>query len=617
MRSAVHTVLCWLGFAIPLLFCACHGQQRQQMLALLDEADSLNRAYAQLPSDTMLLEAADFFDRHGSANERLRAHYLLVCAYRDMGDAPRALQCYLDAVDRADTLSGNCDFKQLMKAYGQMAELFHAQNLPHDEIRANAQTMKYALLAKDTLSYIRNFELGIKPYYLLGDTDRIVRIVHEARELYYNHGHPQNAEKGYGTLVQIYLNRGNLSQAKAEMDAYERQPGLFDQNGNIASGREIYYCIKGQYYLLNQQPDSAEYFLRRALQHGNEADVYRGLLLLYRQRHLADSMAKYALLLEAAIDSLNNKRRTEAIHQMASLYEYHRYQQKADREEIAASNAKTAVILMLFAGTLLTIAVFAGIHFYRKRKQAEIQALNDERLSTRMMLDDTLKEMECLREDSANTLSAKAVETVKLVNEILRLQARISSADSEIENSQAQQDAILAKLRSTQQAFEDINRKYEIREEENRQALAQKSEEVKELRERICTLEKRYSNIKNEKRLFAAGQSEIVTKLKRKSLPTKDAAPPSISDWHELDNLFKSDFPHYYFLLKQEKQLSTQEARTCMLLLLGFTESEAAVLLDASHQRITNIKSRVNRKMFNDSSATTLLGHLKEFESMD
>ena len=48
------------------------------MLALLDEADSLNRAYAQLPSDTLLLEAADFFDRHGFANKQVRAHYLIV-----------------------------------------------------------------------------------------------------------------------------------------------------------------------------------------------------------------------------------------------------------------------------------------------------------------------------------------------------------------------------------------------------------------------------------------------------------------------------------------------------------------------------------------------------------
>ena len=91
MRSAVYAVL----LPLLLLLSACYSGRHQQMLALLDEADSLNRAYAQLPSDTLLLEATAYFDRHGSANERLRAHYLLGCAYRDMGDAPRALQFQL------------------------------------------------------------------------------------------------------------------------------------------------------------------------------------------------------------------------------------------------------------------------------------------------------------------------------------------------------------------------------------------------------------------------------------------------------------------------------------------------------------------------------------------
>ena len=54
-----------LWLLLFVLLSACYSGQRSRMLALLDEADSLNRAYAQLPSDTLLLEATDFFDRHG------------------------------------------------------------------------------------------------------------------------------------------------------------------------------------------------------------------------------------------------------------------------------------------------------------------------------------------------------------------------------------------------------------------------------------------------------------------------------------------------------------------------------------------------------------------------
>ena len=44
----------YLPLLAVLLLSACYSGQRREMLALLDEADSLNRAYAPLPSDSLL-----------------------------------------------------------------------------------------------------------------------------------------------------------------------------------------------------------------------------------------------------------------------------------------------------------------------------------------------------------------------------------------------------------------------------------------------------------------------------------------------------------------------------------------------------------------------------------
>jgi hypothetical protein len=109
-----------------LMLTACGGGRSGEMAALLDRADSLNRAYVPMTDgiDSLLLEATKYYDRHGTANQQMRAHYLLGCAYRDMGEAPAALQSYQDAVDRADTLSSDCDYQRLMAVYGQMSELY-------------------------------------------------------------------------------------------------------------------------------------------------------------------------------------------------------------------------------------------------------------------------------------------------------------------------------------------------------------------------------------------------------------------------------------------------------------------------------------------------------------
>lgn len=213
MRSAVHTVLCWLGFAIPLLFCACHGQQRQQMLALLDEADSLNRAYAQLPSDTLLLEAAAYFDRHGSANERLRAHYLLGCAYRDMGDAPRAIDCYLDAAAKADTTVANCDYSLLCRTYSQIAEVFYLQRLNTDFLESLEKSIYFGKIAGDSLAVLSCYMHKMLAYSDMNLSDSVMYICEHAYSWASMMGQSRLAAQNVLLAIPSYLSAGEYDKA--------------------------------------------------------------------------------------------------------------------------------------------------------------------------------------------------------------------------------------------------------------------------------------------------------------------------------------------------------------------------------------------------------------------
>ena len=82
-------------------------------------AKAKNQAYVPITTDSILREVAGYYDDHGSANQKMMAHYLLGCAYRDMGDLPQALLQYEEAVAKADTASEDCDFKTLGRIYGQ------------------------------------------------------------------------------------------------------------------------------------------------------------------------------------------------------------------------------------------------------------------------------------------------------------------------------------------------------------------------------------------------------------------------------------------------------------------------------------------------------------------
>ena len=110
--------------------------------------------------------------------------------------------------------------------------------------------------------------------------------------------------------------------------------------------------------------------------------------------------------------------------------------------------------------------------------------------------------------------------------------------------------------------------------------------------------------------------SEAVKAIRRRAEWKHGSTLPSIDEWLKLTSQFRLDFPHYYATLTKDKKLATKELRTCMLLMLDFKEGEIAVLLDVKPQRVTNIKKRVNTKLFGDASATTLTGNIQSASAL-
>ena len=108
--------------------------QRMRYQLLYHKA--MNKAFIPFTSDSIMQEVADYYEYHGSANNRMLAYYVLGCVYRDMHEAPTALEYYNKATEQADTTANDCDYNTLGKVYGQMALLFDKQYLPYEELSA-------------------------------------------------------------------------------------------------------------------------------------------------------------------------------------------------------------------------------------------------------------------------------------------------------------------------------------------------------------------------------------------------------------------------------------------------------------------------------------------------
>lgn len=82
---------------------------------------------------------------------------------------------------------------------------------------------------------------------------------------------------------------------------------------------------------------------------------------------------------------------------------------------------------------------------------------------------------------------------------------------------------------------------------------------------------------------------------------------PSFVQWKELREFFENkQFDFYNYVNKKEAMLTQQEIIVCILIRLQFSQGEIAALFSVSKQRVNNIKSSINKKLFQETGASTL-----------
>lgn len=333
-------------------------------------AKAQNKLYLSMPTDSIFQEVVDYYDSKGSDNEKMQAYYLMGCVFRDQKDAPKAMMSYKKAIECADTLRKECDYKVLFGIYGQMADIYRYQYLHKQSIECYKKYSYYAAKANNMASYIQGFELIASEYYALGDTLKAVEQIKKGYRQYKAHGMRQDAAQMLSTLIYVCLQRAQYQQAHYYMDIYEKESGLFDKNNNILTGREHYYKAKGMYFLGINRIDSAEYYYRKLGRYGFRYETAQGLLSVYRKHLNGDSIRKYSISCEQEMDKILNGTQANAVVQAASLYDYSRLQQKINKEKLSKVRNKYLAILFVFILSLVFIILVR--HYKRiKRKMAE------------------------------------------------------------------------------------------------------------------------------------------------------------------------------------------------------------------------------------------------------
>ena len=545
----------------------------QRMRYLLLRSNAQNKAGVPFVSDSIGNFLVAYYDQYGTSDERMLAHYVKGCAYRDMQDQPSALRSYNDAVAVADTTRADCNFDQLSIIYGQIARIFYNRAMSENALEAYEMAESYAWKAKDTMNVFSIW--GNKSNVLInkGDINEALRLKEAAAEGYITMGYPQKAARIKGQCIEWYAQQGMLGKAKAAMDDYEALSGYFKENGDVEPGREDYYHIKGTYYYERRQMDSAQYFFRKLQQDGRTRnDQYLaawGLTRFYYWSGNCDSVAKYALQTLTHSDTLYHIGTAKSLQNTHAQYNYTRHLETAHCKELEAKDIQLRLYKWIVGSVLAAVMGFVFYLFLRRQigqKRRELAVANKEN-------------------EQLHTKIQKNTETIEVLNELVdtknqkmaMLNERIAEKNHLIEelNKTISQNA--ADLQQNQQLKESV-------------AILQKQVEAHKQEIRQMASARKQGNLQEEPAI--ADLMQMVQKSQR----------PDAAQWRNIMALVEDYYPGM-LTLRQQHGISHAEYRLCILIKVGMELSDILFIEDTYHAHITNMRRRMLRKFGREGGA--------------
>ncbi len=521
--------------------------QKQYQLQL---AAAKMKSGTAFTTDSLTKELADYFDANGDDDEAALAYYVYGCSLIDLGQSPEGIQAYYTALSKVDTTRADCNYELLKNIYGQMSLVFHHQNLPQDEIWAlNNYVENVRKTASERDYYLAKFEL-VSPYILLNDIDSVFHVSHAVYENLKRIGDNQGAATVLCPTIFYYMERGQMDKATWAKDIFEKESGLYYENGTVASGREGYYYVKGFYELSANHLESAERSFRKAISYGYLSEGYRGLLNVYRKRHDIDSIYHFSLLYEAAQDTLHDQLRTNAIHQMSALYNYNRSQKEAEQEREASRKLRmraTCIVGISLLGVLLLLWLYIR---YTNKKKLEIQRLSKKLESVVRARSEISAELQLLKsKDYERVIAAKEAKEAELSRVIKTLQ----------------QVDVRGEYIGTNVVF---------------------------VNSPIAQVFIKMSNSKTEKPNPSDAEWSLLISQFRKSFPL----------------LYKSFAEGNSF--SEGMPLSQLQVQVCILIILGLSDASIRTMLGNSKSVLSDAKSDANERLFGQKGARSLKGNL-------
>lgn len=512
---------------------------------------AMNKMYVSLVGEESVMKCVvDYYDKHGSPDEKMDACLLLGSVYRDMGDAPRALEWFDKAITHGEK---SADKTQLAKIHGQKADLFIKQRLFEDALvevdmmKSISQTVGEKSLFVNALSIKSSVEYCLKRY------ESVINTYNEASDILLNDLRDTVRAAFLATSsISSYLRLGVYDKAKDLMLFCEQRSGLFSHDGEVVDGYESYYLDKGDLCVGLGLMDSSLVYYKKSLdahELGNVCMSNYKLAKVYEGLGMTDSAFKYAVIACNLSQKYFEELQSMEVQRMMATHDYSNYKRNSEVALLKSEYSRNKTKLVFIVATILIFVLGVFVFKWKRYKEKELE----------------LSRLKLLRVKN---------EVYNVASERAKIQTLLSQKMQELET--------LRNVINDSKTEANLNR------------------ELADLREALSETDSQYTKL--------AEDDSIIVALTLKAVNNCSDGPVTESQWRELERYIKRLHPMFVSnVLKCIPNINKEHIRILMLMKLNFTHTQISFLMNKNLSTVSNARRRMYEKAHNGSAATAEL----------
>lgn len=493
-----------------------------------------DKAYIKHTSDSAILPVLHYYIKKNDRRHLPEAYYYAGRVYRDLGDAPQALDYFEKAVDALPEKDHSI-LKE--KIYSQTGTLFAYQNMPEEALKMHKKGIQLSYANKDSIGLYFNLRDIGNMYKELNKPDSTIFYLKESEKISRQLHRKDLFNMIQSQLASIYTDIKQYDSARVVLHHALRDIRQ--------SNRSSIYSIAAVFYHSTAKMDSAIYYYNKLLKCGNvyaKRDAHAVLLEVAARKQDIKQMVRHLRGYHLYTDSIQKITQTETIQRMHSLYNY----QLREKENLRLKEeSRQRLFLLWIIGSglvILSLAFFA----YRQYSRGKKQKLEEQ------------------------------------IRKFRQIEAEKSRKIESLEEYKHQKEELEKKLQSAN-----------IRKNET---TAIKIKQKLELINHILGQDKIESEQETEAKdeLF---NSDLYERLRARANSARGEAYITSGEWDTLKNLMTPAYPTFFTRLNFLHTPNENELHVCILIKLQFRPADIARLLQLKPETISSIRKRLYQKV--------------------